>query len=90
MTSESESHVVLGTGPLGLAVARRLAASGCRVKAVNRSGRAVLPPEVAVVAADAGDVAALRAAVGGASVVYHCLNTPTTPGRRRFLRSWPL
>jgi nucleoside-diphosphate-sugar epimerase len=73
---ESGFSVVLGTGPLGLAVARRLAASRRPVRAINRSGRAELPPEVEVAAVDATDGAALRRAVPGASVLYHCLNTP--------------
>jgi NAD(P)-dependent dehydrogenase (short-subunit alcohol dehydrogenase family) len=49
--NERSLHVVLGTGPLGLAVARTLAAEGERVRAVSRSGLADLPDDVAVLRA---------------------------------------
>jgi len=66
-------NVVFGTGPLGLAVARRLAAAGKQVCLVNRSGHAPAAPQgVEVVAADATDVPASRAVCDGAAVVYHC------------------
>jgi nucleoside-diphosphate-sugar epimerase len=65
-------NVVFGTGPLGLAVARHLAAAGKQVRLVNRSGNAPAPQGVEVVAADATDVAAARMACEGAAVVYHC------------------
>jgi nucleoside-diphosphate-sugar epimerase len=76
MNSGAPLHAVLGTGPLGLAVARRLARNGGRVRAVNRSGQAELPGAIEVVAADATDAAALAAALADASVVYHCANAP--------------
>jgi len=65
-------NVIFGTGPLGLAVARRLASSGAQVRLVNRSGRADVPKGAEVVAADATDHAASRRACEGAAVVYHC------------------
>jgi lactate dehydrogenase-like 2-hydroxyacid dehydrogenase len=37
-------HVILGTGPLGTAVMRILAAKGEPVCMVNRSGKADVPP----------------------------------------------
>lgn len=71
------ANVVFGTGPLGLAVARRLASSGAQVRLVNRSGRAADAPQGAeVVAADATDPAASRRACEGASVVFHCATGP--------------
>jgi nucleoside-diphosphate-sugar epimerase len=76
MSSGAPLHAVLGTGPLGLAVARRLAQNGGRVRAVNRSGQAELPEAIGVVAADATDPAALAAALADASVVYHCASAP--------------
>jgi nucleoside-diphosphate-sugar epimerase len=69
-------NVVFGTGPLGLAVARYLAAAGKDVVLVNRSGNASPPQGVAVVAADATDLAASRKACAGAAVVYHCATGP--------------
>jgi nucleoside-diphosphate-sugar epimerase len=64
--------VIFGTGPLGLAVARNLAAAGKAVRLVNRSGKAPAPQGVDVVAADATDLAASRKVCEGAAVVYHC------------------
>lgn len=70
-------NVIFGTGPLGLAVARRLASAGAPVRLVNRSGRAADAPQGAeVVAADATDPAASRRACEGASVVFHCATGP--------------
>ena len=40
MTEQERLHVVLGAGPLGLAVARHLAAKGERVRVANQGGRA--------------------------------------------------
>jgi nucleoside-diphosphate-sugar epimerase len=61
---------------LGLAVARRLAGRGDPVRAVNRSGRADLPPEVEVFAADVAEAPEAKRACHGAAVVYHCANPP--------------
>ena len=66
------ANVIFGTGPLGLAVARRLAAAGERSRLVNRSGKALAPQGAKVVAADATDPAATRRVCEGADVVYHC------------------
>jgi nucleoside-diphosphate-sugar epimerase len=65
-------NVIFGTGPLGLAVARRLVSSGKGVRLVNRSGTAQGPPGAEVFAADATDPAAARRACAGATVVFHC------------------
>ena len=71
-----ESHVVVGAGPLGLAVTRALQRRGNTVRVVTRSGRAPVPEGVEVVAADATDPAASSWACQGAAVVYHCAATP--------------
>lgn len=65
-------NVIFGTGPLGLAVARRLVASGKGVRMVNRSGKAQASTGAEIFAADASDPAAARRACEGASVVFHC------------------
>jgi len=65
-------NVIFGTGPLGLAVARRLVSSGKGVRLVNRSGKAQGPPGADVFAADVSDPAAARRACAGARVVFHC------------------
>jgi nucleoside-diphosphate-sugar epimerase len=65
-------NVIFGTGPLGLAVARRLVSSGKAVRLVSRSGKAQGPPGAEVFAADATDPLAARRACEGATVVFHC------------------
>jgi nucleoside-diphosphate-sugar epimerase len=69
-------NVVLGTGPLGIAVARHLAEQGEPVRAVNRSGRAEVPAGVDLVAADVTDRDQARPVFAGARVVYHCASPP--------------
>jgi nucleoside-diphosphate-sugar epimerase len=81
MTGTAGFRAVLGTGPLGLAVARRLVDERHPVRALNRTGQAPLPPQVEVVATDASDATRLAAALAGADVVYHCASTPYA--------SWP-
>src|ERR671918_218512 len=76
MNDQRSLHVVLGTGPLGLAVGRHLAKRGDRVRAVNRSGQADLPPEVAVVAGNVAEASEVSRVCLGATVVYHCANPP--------------
>jgi nucleoside-diphosphate-sugar epimerase len=71
-TAVVTANVIFGTGPLGLAVARRLALSGETIRLVNRTGKASVPTGAEVVAADATDPAASAEACKGASVVYHC------------------
>ncbi|HYV00747.1 MAG TPA: hypothetical protein VEM93_00155 [Actinomycetota bacterium] len=85
--NERSLHVVLGTGPLGLAVAGHLAARGDRVRAVSRAGRADLPDGVEVVGANAAEAADATRACDGAAVVYHCANPPTRSGRSSIRRS---
>jgi nucleoside-diphosphate-sugar epimerase len=69
-------NVVLGTGPLGLAVVRHLAGRSGQVRAVNRTGAAPVPPDVEVMAASVEEVAEAKRACHGAAVVYHCANPP--------------
>lgn len=69
-------NVVFGSGPLGLAVARRLTSLGGRVRLVNRSGKAESPQGVEVVAADVTDPVAARKVCEGAAVVFHCASGP--------------
>jgi len=68
-------QVIFGAGPLGMAVARSLLATGGHVRIVSRSGRAELIG-AEVLAADATDHEAARKACQGASVVYHCAAPP--------------
>jgi nucleoside-diphosphate-sugar epimerase len=73
---ETKLHVVLGAGPLGLAVARHLAARGDRVRVAVRSEPAELPEGVEVVSVDLAVAADAKRACEGAAVVYHCVNPP--------------
>lgn len=72
------THVILGTGPLGLALARQLLARGEAVRLVNRSGRLPVTESGTPQAmrADLSDPRAARQACAGATVVYHCLGLP--------------
>jgi nucleoside-diphosphate-sugar epimerase len=76
MSSGDGLHVVVGTGPLGLAIVRRLVRNGERVRAVNRSGQAELPKRVELVAADASEGSSLAQALAGGTILYHCASTP--------------
>src|ERR671916_2444191 len=79
MTDNGKLHVVFGTGPVGTSVMETLMQRGrCRVRMVNRSGRASVPEGVEVVGDDAMDEAFAREASEGASVVYFALNPPYT------------
>jgi nucleoside-diphosphate-sugar epimerase len=71
-------NVVLGAGPLGLAVARSLAARGQAVRLVNRHGRAAPLAGIPIVAGDASVPGGLRSAVARARVIYHCAKPPYT------------
>ena len=72
------THVVFGTGPVGLALVEHLAATGQKVTAVNRRGHADVPEGVDVLAGDASDAGFTTEAVRGAAVVYQCLAPPYT------------
>lgn len=72
MTTESNLHVVFGTGPLGMAVMRELVKMGKRVRMVNRSGKAKVPEGVEVVAGDAYNPEVTRRLTEGAVAVYQC------------------
>ncbi len=77
MAMPSHMQVVLGaTGGVGQALVQALAAQGAQVRAVNRSGRALVPASVEVMAADLTNRESTRAACQGATVVYHCAGLP--------------
>ncbi len=75
MTVEG-THVVFGTGPVGMAVMDELRSRGRAVRMVNRSGRAEVPDDVELVAGDATDSAFTTEACKDAAVVYSCVNPP--------------
>ena len=61
-----------GAGYLGRHLASRLAALGCEVRCLDVVASKGLPAEVEVRVADVRDVRAVRAAVEGVDVVFHC------------------
>ena len=73
----SDVQVVLGaTGGVGQAIVQALAAQGAQVRAINRSGRALVPAGVEVKTADLTNRESTRTACQGATVVYHCAGLP--------------
>lgn len=82
--TETGIHVVFGSGPVGMAVMQELLARGKRVRMVNRSGRADVPPPVEVVRADATDPVTAGLACRGAEVIYHCAKAPYTEWPEKF------
>ena len=79
------THLVVGAGPIGSAVVRRLAGAGDRVRVVTRSGSGPDLPGVERVAADASDAVRLGELAAGADVVYNCVN----PQYHRWTTDWP-
>jgi len=77
------THLVVGAGPIGSAVARRLIAAGEHVRVVTRSGSG--PEGAERIAADAADAPRMAALAAGASVVYNCVN----PAYHRWTTDWP-
>jgi len=69
-------HVILGTGPLGLAVMRELVRAGKRVRMVNTSGLAKVPDGVELAKANLYDIEDAKAAIHGADVVFQCAQPP--------------
>jgi nucleoside-diphosphate-sugar epimerase len=79
----SSTHVVIGAGPVGRAVAAALAARGIEPAIVSRSGTAV--PGTITRPADIGDPDQARAAVAGADVVFQCAQ----PAYHRWPQEFP-
>lgn len=78
-------HVVLGSGPVGTAVARLLADEGEKVRVITRSGTGPAGPAIELVAGDATDAAALADLSRGAVAIYNCAN----PAYDRWAQLWP-
>jgi len=76
MADNSNMDVVIGTGPLGLAVVHELLAKGKRVRIVNKSGKADIPEKVEVVGGDIGDLGFAREVCRGAQAIYLCAKPP--------------
>jgi len=82
----NELHVVLGTGPVGKAIARELVKMGKTVRMVNRSGKAAeLPNTVEVVKGDVYNAANVAELTKGATTVYQCAQ----PGYTKWVEKFP-
>ena len=85
-TYGNETHVIFGSGPIGLALMNELVSQGKRVRIVNRSGflQRPVPSGVELARGDAADPEAARALCQGAAVVYNCANPPYTKWPEKF------
>jgi len=72
------NNVIIGSGPIGSAIAGLLADRGESVTMVTRSGRGPAHPQIKLVAADASDAHRLTALAEGAATVYNCANPKYT------------
>ncbi|MBO9598671.1 MAG: NAD-dependent epimerase/dehydratase family protein [Cohnella sp.] len=80
------THVIFGTGPLGMALMRELRGRGVQdIRMVNRSGRIQGEEQVRTIKGDASNVAEAIAICEGASVVYHCAQ----PGYLNWQKQFP-
>ena len=70
------THVIFGTGPVGLTLADVLLAQGKEVRIVSRSGKAAVPGGAEHVAADIFDTEKTTALCRDATVIYNCTNAP--------------
>lgn len=84
MPTMASRALIVGAGPIGSALAVRLAAAGDDVQVVTRSGSG--PAGVTRVALDASDRDALAAAARGVDVLFNCANPGAYP---RWERVWP-
>lgn len=79
------THVVLGTGPLGRSVIHELVVQGKKVRAVNRSGKMKdMPAGLEVVAGNVYDSRQVRELTREAVVVYQCAQPEYTEWPKKF------
>ena len=81
----SSTHVIVGSGPVGMTTALLLADLGHRVQVITRSGSGPTHRSIELVALDATNVAALTRATAGAAAIYNCVNPPY----HRWPTDWP-
>lgn len=70
----TDSHLIVGAGPVGRHVAALLAERGSRVTVASRSGRSTGIDGVEHLALDASDADALARAAEGTDYLYNCAN----------------
>jgi nucleoside-diphosphate-sugar epimerase len=74
--SQTDLHVVLGSGPAGSTLAGDLVRRGLRVRNVSRSAPKQPLDGVEYATADLSDPTQATEATAGAAVLYHCVNVP--------------
>jgi nucleoside-diphosphate-sugar epimerase len=72
------NNVIVGSGPIGSAIARLLVDRGETVTMVTRSGRGPAHPRIKLVAADASDALRMSSLTEGAAALYNCANPKYT------------
>ena len=82
----SETHLVVGAGEVGSALATQLANAGKQVVLVTRSGRGPVHSNIKRVAADASSLEALLKAAPNAVAIYNCVNPPHY---NKWATEWP-
>ncbi|MGF1647609.1 MAG: NAD-dependent epimerase/dehydratase family protein [Kineosporiaceae bacterium] len=80
------THLVVGAGPVGTAVARELVALGHDVRLASRSGRGPDVPGAVRTAIDASDAAAVTRLAAGTDLVVNAVNPPQY---HRWPQLWP-
>jgi nucleoside-diphosphate-sugar epimerase len=86
MNSNTQTHVIFGTGPVGLAIMDALISQGQTPRMVNRRGirPADMPASVELVSGDVSDPAFTRQAAQGASHIYNATNPEYTEWLQKF------
>ncbi|MCX6496100.1 MAG: NAD-dependent epimerase/dehydratase family protein [Rhodoluna sp.] len=82
----SETHLVVGAGEVGSALASQLADAGKQVILVTRSGRGPEHPLIKRIAADASSLEELLSAAPKAVAIYNCVNPPHY---NKWATQWP-
>ena len=82
----SETHLVVGAGEVGSALASQLADAGKQVILVTRSGRGPEHPLIKRIAADASSLEELLSAAPKADAIYNCVNPPHY---NKWATQWP-
>jgi len=72
------NNVIVGSGPIGSAIAQLLVDRGDSVTMVTRSGRGPAHPQIKLVAADAADARRLSSLTEGGATLYNCANPKYT------------
>lgn len=76
VSHDPDLHVVVGLGPIGMALLNEIANRGHACRGVSRQRPADLVPPAEFVQGDIADPDSARAALAGASVVYHTASAP--------------